>query len=387
VLTGHDLDPEMTKEVRHLLGADLKRMDVPSQIYHNGQFIDFPLSPFNLMRRLGSPTFVKASFEVLRSRLGHEEPCRNFQDFARRTYGKTVAGRLLLNYSEKLWGTPCERLSMDIAGERLRSLDLTTFITEAFFGRKTKTRHMEGSFYYPRLGYGMIAEKMGAACGETSIRKGARITRVLHDTKRIRAVEVNEKEEIETDEVVSTLPLNLLLGQMVPPPAGDILALVDSIRYRNVILVALFLDRPSVTEAATVYFPDATFPFTRVYEPRNRSRAMSPSGKTSLVAEIPCQDDDTTWRLDNEELSGRVRSKLVELGWIRDDEILDATIHRMRFAYPILEIGFEEKIQKINVYLGRLSNLKLSGRSGKFVYSWLHDMMRFGKKIVEEYEA
>jgi len=29
------------------------------------------------------------------------------------------------------------------------------------------------------------------------------------------------------------------------------------------------------------------------------------------------------------------------------------------------------------------TNLHLSGRSGRFVYGWIHTMMRFGREIVE----
>ena len=158
-------------------------------------------------------------------------------------------------------------------------------------------------------------------------------------------------------------------------------------RVLLLIVVALFLAKESITDAATVYFPDLAFPFTRACEPRNRSPYMSPPGKTSLLVEIPCQPEDEFWRLPEENLIQLVRSPLIEIGWIKPEEIMGTATARVDYAYPILEMGFEDKVEEINNFLDDFSNLRRSGRNGKFVYAWIHDMMRFGKEIVEQYGA
>lgn len=381
----HDKDTEVTKELKSLLGEDLKEINVPSQIYHKGTFVDFPLSPWSLLRNLGPYTFVKAGLELVGSKLRSNELNGNFENFALHTYGKTVADNFLLNYSEKLWGLPCNRLSPNIAGKRMKGLNLRTFLTEAILGRIAKTEHSDGSFYYPKMGFGTIAEKLGEFCGKKNILRNAKTTKIFHNHTRIQAVEINGKERIYTDKVVSTLPVTLLLQMMEPKPPEEILLLARSLRYRNLILVALFLNRESVTENASVYFPDSYFPFTRIYEPKNRSIYMSPPGKTSLVAEVPCQQGDELWNLKDEKLIQLIRSRLVQTGWINEEEIIGALVSRMNYAYPILEIGFEEKIKKIIAFLEGFDNLRLSGRNSKFMYTHTHDIMRFGKIIIEEY--
>lgn len=381
----HDKDAEVAEEIKKLLGEELKHIDVPSQIYHKGEFIDFPLSPGNLMRHLGLFTFFKAGLEVMSSRLRHSDFAGNFERFALRTYGKTVAERFLLNYSEKLWGLPSHRLSTGIAAKRMKGLDLTTFLMETFMGSKAKTRHLDGTFYYPDRGIGAIAEALAAYCGNENILRNSRITKLLHNHKRIQTIEINGKQRIDADFIVSTLPIDELVLMMEPKLPERILSLARSFRYRNLILVALFLKRESVTEAATIYFPDAEIPFTRLYEPRNRSPYMSPPGKTSLVAELPCQQDDSFWSLDDDKLIHMVRSKLIELGWIEDKEIIDATVCRINRAYPKLELGFEEKLQNIVTFLGSFKNMKISGRNGRFFVASIHDVMRWGKDIIQEF--
>ena len=112
---------------------------------------------------------------------------------------------------------------------------------------------------------------------------------------------------------------------------------------------------------------------------------MSPPDKTSLVAEIPIQQEDRFSRLENDKLIQVIRSQLIQIGYIKEEEIIDTVVSRINYGYPILEIGVEEKIQKINIFLKGFCNLNLSGRSCKFMYSWIHDMMKFGKEIIEKY--
>jgi protoporphyrinogen oxidase len=383
----HDKIPEVTAEMKALLGHDFQKIDAPSSIYFKGRFIDFPLSPLNLLRKLGIPTFCRAGIELLAARLSRTGKNGSFQNFAVRTYGRSIAEFFLLGYSEKLWGLPSTMLSPKIAGSRMKGLDLKAFIIEALQGQKAKTEHLDGAFYYPSLGIGTISEKLAEVCGEDSVRINARITGVIHDGKRIRSIEVNGSEEIATEFVVSTLPLDRFLNMMRPAPDDETLEFSNSLRYRSILLVAFFLNKEKVSGNASIYFPDRDIPFTRIHEPRNRSLKMSPPGKTSLIVEIPCQQNDSTWEMSDEQLVFLVKSKLVQAGLIEEREIIGFATRRMPYAYPVLERDFEEKIRTINIFLNRFENLAFSGRNGRYVYGHVHDMMDMGREIVQGYLA
>ena len=109
---------------------------------------------------------------------------------------------------------------------------------------------------------------------------------------------------------------------------------------------------------------------------------MAPEGKTSLVAEVPCQPEDELWKMGEDELARMVAGKFIEMGSIQPEEVIDAAAYRIPNAYPIIELGSEEKAAEVMGYLAGFRNLGVSGRSGKFMYTHLHDMMRFGKDIV-----
>lgn len=379
----HDRDPEVTAEMKRLLGDDLRRIDVPSQIWDEGRLIRFPLSSAELLAHLGPVRFGRAAVEVLRARLlADGGPPRTFEAFALRRYGRLIAERFLLDYSAKLWGAPAAELSPEIAGQRLSGLDLRTFVSESILGRSK--HHVEGIFYYPRLGIGQISERLADECGRDAIRTSAPITRLLHDGRAIRAVEVAGRERRDADVVVSSLPLGRTLEMLDPPPPPEVQRLAGAIRYRQVRLVVLFVDRPSLTRAATVYFPHRRFPFTRISEPRNRSLEMAPPGKTSLLAEIPCHEDDALWRADDGTVIDAVRGQVEAIGWVRPGEVLGGAAHRLTNAYPILDTRCASAVEGIHRHLARFDNLWLVGRSGRFVYGWIHDMIRMGVETVVE---
>lgn len=380
----HDKDPGVTDDVRALMGEELQLIEVPSYIWSEEALVDFPLSPLNLMRRLGIVRFARAGAQVLASRARRRVAPANFEEFAVSMYGRIVADRFLLNYSRKLWGLPCDRLSPHVAGKRLSGLDLKTFLTETVGGVLARDRHLDGRFLYPRDGYGRIVERLGEECGEGVIHLDSPVTAIGHEGDRITWVEVAGNRRTDVGTVVSTLPLDLFLRLLRPELPSPVLGLTAGMRYRNVVLVALFLDRATINDAGTVYFPSEEFPFSRIYEPRNRSSAMSPPGRTSLVAEIPCDAEDAVWKMDDAAVLGLVLPPLERIGWVRSGEVVGSALRRMSHAYPVLEKGYEARVENVHASLARFSNLRFSGRSGKFRYSWLHEMLRFGKDIVEE---
>lgn len=381
----HDKYPEITRELRDMMGEDLKQIHRPSHIFYNKRFIDFPLSPFNLLKNIGPVAVTKAGIEVLFNRIFNGHSIKSFEDFAVHTYGRSIAERFLTNYSEKLWGLPCRDLSPQSAGKRMKGLNLKTFILEALNGSKAKTEHLDGSFFYPKNGIGDIIKKWVDICGRENIIRRSRITKIFHDNKKITSIEINGRDKTRIDYTVNTLPVSLFLNMLRPSPPEEILEISNTLRYRHIKLVALFLNKSAVTKSATVYFPGKDFIFTRLYEPKNRSAYMSPEACTSLIIEMPCQEGSEYWAMEDKKLINLLSSQLIEIGWIKGEEILDALVYPMHYAYPVFEKDFETRTGKIFNYLKMFKNLDLTGRNSRFEYLHLHDLMKSGKEIVENY--
>ena len=306
----HDRDPDITREIKALLGDRLKKVHAPSHVFHEGALVNFPFTPVNIVRHMGLVVTARAGLEVLGARCAQGAPAQDFESFAIATYGETLARLFLLNYSEKLWGLPCDQLSPAISGERLKGFTPRALLLELLTGRRNGAGHVDGVFYYPTGGIGAIPEALAAACGPDRIHTRAAVTGVHHERGRITAVTIHGRGTMPVDRLVSTLPCTVLADLLQPRPPERIMQCARRIRFRDIILVALFLNRESATQSATVYFPSPEFCFTRIYEPRNRSAAMAPPGRTSLVAEIPCHSTGLHWALADADLAGLVQGQL-----------------------------------------------------------------------------
>ena len=380
----HDKDEQVTRDVRALLGDDLLLAEKPSQIIFGTKRIDFPLSPLNVVKKLGPAMTLSAVLDFLHERF-HALPLEpTFADLTVHRYGRALAQAFLLDYSAKLWGAPPDRLSPAVSGVRLKGLDLRTFFVEAVRGSRAKTRHLDGRFYYPRRGIGMLMDRLAAACGSGALRMRSRVTRLLHDGRLVRSVEVNERERMDAEQVVSTLPLSVLASVMSPPPPDAVLAEARRLRFRHLMLVVLFLNRERVSDNASLYFPEPDVPFTRACEPKNRSEAMAPADKTSLAVEIPCSAGDPVWQGGSEPLARAVISVLEEKRLIRARDVFDAAAFCVPYAYPVLEIGYAAAVHNLMDYFAHFENLRIVGRSAAFAYVHIHDLLREGRNAVAE---
>lgn len=380
----HDKDAEITHDMLELMGDEMLKVHAPSQICWRGRFLDFPLAPGNLVRRIGLGTLVRAGIDLARARLqGTTSENEDFAQNAYRRYGKTIADAFLIGYSEKLWGVPAVKLAPDVSGGRLKGLSARTVLYELLRGKETKTEHLDGSFYYPRGGYGKIADRLAEEIGNENILTSRKITKLKHDRKQIVTVELANGERFTPERIVNTLAPAVTLKLLDPAPPHDLIAKAEKLKFRDLILVALMLNRPRVTNNASIYFPSLNLPFTRLYEPKNRSIELAPPRQTCVVVEIPCYSSDDSWNMSDEQLTESVANKLAELNLISRSELMESRVHRLRAAYPVLEMGREVVVNELRDFLGRFVNLYTVGRAGRFEYTHVHDLLRQGKELAK----
>lgn len=380
----HDRDADITRDIRAMLGDELVAVDAPSKIYDRGRFIDFPPTPLSVLRSgFNLWETGRIGIELIRSRR-RLAPAVSFADFAISQFGETLARRLLLNYSEKLWGLPADQLSPDVATRRLHGMTLTSLFFEVMFPKK-KTKHIDGSFLYPRNGYGQIVDAIAAAIPQDAIRSGHDIVRLECDRDRIRRIHFAEQHHIDPESrVVSTLPLTLTVKALghCNDIGADIREAAAGLRFRHIRLFFLRLDQPRVSSNASIYIPDPKMCVTRMYEPKNRSPKMAPPNETSLVVEVPCFTDDSIYGTATENLATRVIAELDSIGIISASKVREWRHHFLPNAYPVYSLGYEAQVARIVEGMRAISNLDLIGRGGQFFYSHLHDQLRMGKDYV-----
>jgi protoporphyrinogen oxidase len=381
----HDRYPDVTAEIRKLLGDELLEVAAPSQICWHGRMLDFPLTPINACRTLGFRISARAVWDLAAAQLSRTPANASFERIATKRYGRTLAELFLLGYSRKLWGVPCDRLLPSVAGRRLQGLSARMLFRELRGRRQARPAHLEGRFYYPKRGIGTIADRLAESCGPGTIRTNARVTRLVHEQSRIVQIEINGGETIDTSaaRVISTLPPALVVRLLSPGAPDEVLDAARGLRFRNVVLVTVILDASSVSSNATIYFPESEYVFTRASEPKNRSADMAPPGHTSLSLEIPCWFDDEVWTAPDADVVARCVTDLRRTGLVGAGTIVDTCVHRLPSAYPVLEAGTEGRTGTVTAFLSRFDNLHATGRVGRFSYVHLHDLIHEAGLLVD----
>jgi protoporphyrinogen oxidase len=377
--------------VQGLLGPELSTVPRRSQILVRNRYIDYPLRPLNAMSGLGIPTAWRILLDHARERLagrrGSSEAV-SLEDWVVRHFGRTLFEIYFKDYSEKVWGIGCERISQDWVAQRIQGLSLGTAVRNALFHRPgPAARTLTDRFLYPRDGIGRIAERLGEEIErEKGVRCDVEITGIRHEDSRVKAVVVRDGSRTATLEgkfFVSTLPLPDLVRMLDPRPPAKVLGAAAALRFRDLVIVAVMLDRERATDQSWIYFPERGIPFGRIHEPTNWSDRMAPEGRTLLVAEQFCFRGDEIWRSSDEELADGAIRTLQELGIVSRKEVLDSAVLRIPKAYPLFEVGYQEHRRTLLGYLRTFPNLFPAGRGGTFSYHNMDQAMASGLEAAE----
>ena len=334
---------------------------------------------------------VRAASDFMVAKLKHRDgtAVADFGAFANSWFGKTIANTFLIPFSEKLWGLPAADLSPDIAGRRLPGFCIKAIIKELLSGAR-KVEHLEGRFLYPRLGYGQIADKMAQRLSPGRLLYRHRVVQMETRRDEVIAVGVKAGEELQRvapEVVINTLPITLLVRMMNPLPPQEVLDAAAKLRFRDVVLVALFIDQESISDAAVTYFQGSGLDFTRAHEPRNRSSAMSPPGQTSLVVEYPCFSGDEVWHRDEKALVDDLIKYLDNMGLVKASRVIASDVHRLQNAYPVYSRDYKETAEIVLSYLRQFRNLWTLGRGGSFFYGHVHDFITDSFSAAEAADA
>ena len=380
----HDKDKEVTKLIKNILKDDLLKVSAPSQIFLKGKMIDFPLNINSVFKQLSWVELKKIMSENILNKFFRLKTPSNFKDLVNKKYGETLSNLFLINYTEKLWGENAGLLSVKVSGDRLRNLHLTSLIKGYILGDNFKPKHLEGSFYYPRNGFGTIFESIKDMISKKNILFNSPITEIFHENKIINSISIGNKKNINIKNILSTLPLNYVLRILNPKPPEEIQEIINNFKFRSLRLCILFLNRKKFSNNASIYFPDNMFPFTRIYEPKNRSSDMSPKDKTCIVLEVPCNKNDMIFNYSEEKFFDIIEKTLIENKFLSHGDIFHKDSMRIPYAYPVLKVGVEDKIKKALKYLNSFKNLNVLGRNANFEYVHIHNLFRDAKILINQ---
>ncbi len=376
--------------VSGLMGEEFIIVPRTSKIYYQNKYFDYPLKPLNALFGMG----IFTSFKIMADYAGEhiksiftKPKIVSLEDWTVNKFGRKMFNMYFKTYTEKVWGIDCSRIGAEWVAQRIKGLSLRVAIANAFFkSEKNRPTTLIEQFYYPKLGIGRISDRFKEEIEKSGnqVLLDKRVKAVNRDNYRIHSIVVEDKSGesiLEGTDFISSIPLTELVSIMKPAPPGDVLEAARKLRYRDLITVALMLDKERVSDNTWIYIHDPNITFGRLHEPKNWSQLMAPSGKTSIVAEYFCFKGDSIWQKSDKGLVDITINEIVnKLGMIKREEINGSSVSRVEKAYPMYEIGYQHPYETVLSFIKQFSNLQIIGRYGTYKYNNMDHSIETGMK-------
>ena len=361
---------------KRLMGDDFITVPRLSRIYYDGKYYDYPLKIPNTLKNLGAVESVRIGLSYLGSRIVPSKREDTFDQWVSNRFGRRLFERFFKTYTEKVWGIPCTSIQADWAAQRIQNLSLIKAVRTALFGGNDTTSLIE-EFQYPRLGPGMMWEKVRASVRNHGSRvdMGTRVDVIHHDgAGTATAVTMEDAEgvrsRLDVRSVINTMPLARLARSMDPPAPQAVLDAADRLKYRDFLIVVLIVDEPDPFPDNWIYIHSPEVQVGRIQNFRSWSREMVPDdNRSSIGLEYFCHVGDGLWESSEEALIAQGKRELEALGLVDAGNVVDGTVIRQPKAYPVYDENYRDAVGTIQAYVETFDNLYSVGRNGMHRYN------------------
>ena len=162
--SNHFPDPEKSDKLM------LNRNRV-SRIFFTRKFFDYPISlNYNTLHDLGIERTAKICFSYLKTVLNPIKDEKSLEEFFINRFGRELYLTFFKDYTEKVWGVPCDKIKADWGSQRIKGLSIkktlyhslmSEFSKESLFSQKKVETSLIGEFMYPKFGPGQMWEESG----------------------------------------------------------------------------------------------------------------------------------------------------------------------------------------------------------------------------------
>ncbi|MBO5531133.1 MAG: NAD(P)/FAD-dependent oxidoreductase [Fibrobacter sp.] len=392
-----------------------------SRILFLRKLFDYPVSlNGDTIRNLGLWRMFKIGMSYLKVQLLPARKEKSLEDFMINRFGVELYRTFFRDYTEKVWGVPCSKISPDWGGQRIKGLSITKTVVHAlkqiFAGKKkaeagaangadirqkdTETS-LIGQFLYPKFGPGQlwetVAEKVQEMGGE--IRMKSKVVGVNRsaDGKRVESVVVDHGQYTETvacDYFLSTMPVKELVAAMdneKNPVPAEVRRVSDGLVYRDFITVGLLLDKLEIKNPAKPGTPESKLKFVadnwiyvqesdvklgriQIFNNWSPYLVADPS-KVWIGLEYFATEGDEMWRMPDADFIKFAIEELDKIHVAKPESVRDSVVFHIKKAYPAY-FGTYGEFDKVRAYVDPIENLFLMGRNGMHKYNNMdHSML------------
>jgi protoporphyrinogen oxidase len=345
-----------------------------SRIYYQGKFLAYPLVAKDVIARLGVWESALCAFSYLWNRFRPRREALSFEDWVTTRFGRRLYDTFFRSYTEKVWGIPGSEIKAEWAAQRIKNFSLAKAILTMLGVRGAHVTTLIEEFRYPRLGPGQMWEAFHRRVEELGIpvELKQRCVEVHHRDGHVDAIRVRSNgdlRDVAVDAVLSSIPLSELVLSLRPAAPAEVQAAARSLRYRELVLVALVIDEERPFPDNWIYLHDPGTLAGRVQNFGSWSPSMVVPGTTCLGVEYFCFEGDEIWNMPDEQAVEMARNELAKVGLIRPERVVEGVKVRVPRAYPMYDSGYPEAVAVLRAYLDGFDNLATFGRNGLHRYN------------------
>ena len=355
-----------------ILGDDLLLRPRLSRVFYHGKYYSYPLEPLETVLKLGIWESVLSMLSYLKAACFPIAEEKDLESWLINRFGVRLYQRFFKTYTEKVWGMPCSEIAAEWAAQRIRGLSIISLIktTLAKFvpgvaGPQLKT--LIDEFLYPRLGPGMMWEKTAQLVG--NVHYGQKVEKILWRRGGVEGV-VSGGKTWTAEQFITTMPMRTLVRSL-EPKGPDYLNVVEKLRYRDFITVAVILKMGNPFPDNWIYVHDEEVRVGRIQNFKNWSPEIVPDPElTCLGLEYFVFEGDDLWNASDADLLAMAGRELESLGLAKAVEVIDGTVIREKKAYPVYDDAYEEAVNAVRRFLSEeVPNLQCVGRNGMHRYN------------------
>ncbi len=381
-----------------------------SRIFYRRKFFDYPLKlSRKTLANLGALYTAQIGASYIWARIAPRKPQRTLEDFLYNRFGAKLYRTFFKDYTEKVWGVPCDQISAEWGAQRIKGLSISRAVIHAlrrpFQKEGTAQKEVETSlierFLYPKFGPGQMWEEVANQVeqhgGEVLLRH--RVVDIQRKGERIESVSVRDEQSgavriIPCDFMLSSMPICELAAQLKAQDA-EIGRIARSLPYRDFMTAGLLVKRMRPTRSAGaltangmpadnwIYIQEPDVKLGRLQIFNNWSPALVADPNTIwLGLEYFCNEGDDLWSMQDPAFLDFAARELEKIGLIDRADVLDGTVVRVPKAYPAY-FGEYRHMDRVRKWLDTFPNLFPIGRNGMHCYNNQDHSMLAAKAAVD----
>jgi len=368
-----------------------------SRILFRGKMFDYPISlSVGTLLKLGPVATMRIGCSYIYANMFPVKPETSLRDFFVNRFGQELYGTFFKDYTEKVWGVPCEEISAEWGAQRIKGLSLLSAIAHAIKSifkspkslaqKDTETSLIE-QFLYPKFGPGhmwrKVVEMIEEGGGEVVM--NTKVTKLRHENGRITGATIvdpdGKEEQVIGDYFFSTTDMTALFAGLEPAAPADIRAVSDNLIYRDFITVGILADKIMLGGGATgadiaqkvpdnwIYIQEPHVKLGRLQIFNNWSPYLvADQSKVWMGLEYFCDEGDELWTMDDDAFAAFAKKELEDINIARTSDVVDHVVIRVPKTYPAY-FGAYDDFDRIRNYIDGFENLYLIGRNGMHRYN------------------